>query len=104
MFSSILSIPHDRISVAMDCYVIMIFSVYITILAVPFNASINAHEDMWYFAIVETIVTFLKLGAAFILYYVMSDKLIMYCYLLLVITVIGILAKLIWAFIKSIVR
>ena len=100
LFSSILSIPHDRISVAMDCYVIMIFSVYITILAVPFNASINAHEDMWYFAIVETIVTFLKLGAAFILYYVMSDKLIMYCYLLLVITVIGILAKLIWAFIK----
>lgn len=100
LINGTLSIPQEKISIALDCYVIMIFSVLITVFAVPFNAVINSHEDMWYFAIIETIAALLKLGAAYFLYYVESDKLQIYCYLMLIIIAAGALSKVIWSYLK----
>ena len=49
-----------------------------TVMTVPYDAVLNAHENMLYYAIIGIIESGLKLGAAFIVVYTLQDKLIMY--------------------------
>lgn len=77
-FHGILNIPEDRISAAQVVYCSLIVSTVFTVMNVPYDAVMNAHENMRYYAIVGVIESLLKLAVAFACVYTSEDKLIVY--------------------------
>ncbi len=77
-FNSILTIPEERMYAAKLIYYFMIVSTMLTVMTVPYQAVLNAHENMLYFAIVGVIESLLKLAVALIVVNTILDKLIMY--------------------------
>jgi O-antigen/teichoic acid export membrane protein len=77
-FNGILNIPEERMYAARMIYYFMIISTMFTVMTVPYDAVLNAHENMLYYAIVGIIESVLKLAVALIVVYTMSDKLIVY--------------------------
>lgn len=96
MFSCILNIRPDSIHIAKKVYDIMIISSFVTILTVPYNAAINAHEEMWMFALIESLVALMKLAAAYALYITPYNLLITYTVLMMLAIVIGGIFKYAW--------
>lgn len=86
--SGTLDIPIDRLAAAywvMHCAILMfIFS----LLIVPFNACIVAHERMTAFAYISILDVFLKLIAVILLYYIPFDRLKLYAFLLVIASLI----------------
>lgn len=77
-FNGILNIPADRIFAAKVVYWSLIVSTMFTVMTVPYDAVMNAHENMKYYAIVGIIESLLKLSVALVVVYTLSDKLIIY--------------------------
>ena len=77
-FNGILNIPADRIFAAKVVYGSLIVSTMFTVMTVPYDAAMNAHENMKYYAIVGIFESFLKLAVAFACVYTTFDKLIVY--------------------------
>lgn len=77
-FNGILNIPEDRVFAAKVVYGNLIVSTMFTVMTVPYDAAMNAHENMKYYAIVGILESFLKLGVAFACVYTTFDKLIVY--------------------------
>ena len=77
-FNGILNLPPERIFAARMVYYFMIVSTLFTIMTVPYDAILNAHENMLYYAIVGIIESVLKLTVAIIVVHTLSDKLIVY--------------------------
>jgi O-antigen/teichoic acid export membrane protein len=77
-FNGILNIPEDRIDAAKLVYFFMIVSTMFTIMTVPYDAVLNAHENMLYFSLVGIIESVLKLSVAIVIVFTSSDKLIIY--------------------------
>lgn len=77
-FNGILNIPADRIFAAKVVYGSLIVSTMFTVMTVPYDAAMNAHENMKYYAIVGILESFLKLAVAFACVYTTFDKLIVY--------------------------
>lgn len=77
-FNGILNIPQDRIFAAKVVYGSLIISTMFTIMTVPYDATMNTHENMKYYAIVGIFEAMLKLSVAFICVYTTFDKLIVY--------------------------
>lgn len=77
-FNGILNIPADRIGAARVVYFSLIASTVLTVMNVPYDAVMNAHENMLYYAIVGILESFLKLAVAFVCVYAIGDKLIVY--------------------------
>jgi O-antigen/teichoic acid export membrane protein len=77
-FNGILNIPAERMYAARMVYYFMIVSTMFTVMTVPYDAVLNAHENMLYYAIVGIIESILKLSVALVVVYTMSDKLIVY--------------------------
>lgn len=100
IFDGFLNIPAERLSVAEKVYQIMIISTIVSIVTVPYNAVITAHEDIWFFAIVETFSAVLKLGIVFLFNSVNIDSLMLYSFWMLFTIIIGALLKYIWCFVK----
>lgn len=96
LFDSFLNITPELVTVAERVYDIMIVSSLATILTVPYNAAINAHEEMWMFAIIETIVAILKLVAVYALYITPFDLLLTYTFLMFIAILVGCLCKYLW--------
>lgn len=96
MFSCILNINPDSIHIAKRVYDIMVISSFVTILTVPYNAAINAHEEMWMFALIESLVALMKLAAAYALYITPYNLLITYTVLMMLAIVIGGIFKYAW--------
>lgn len=78
LFNGFLNIPAERIPSAKIIYHFMVVSMFFTINAVPYDAAINAHEDLFFDAITGILESLLKLGIAIFLLYTASDKLILY--------------------------
>lgn len=78
LFNGIFNIDSNRISAAVIVYVCLIFSTVLTIINVPYDAVMNAHENMLYYSIVGIFESLLKLGVAFVCVYTSHDKLIIY--------------------------
>ncbi len=78
LFDGVLNIPLDRIAAAKAIYHFMSVTVFFTIVAVPFNGSLVAHENMVWVAVVNIVEAVLKLGVAVSLFYISFDKLIIY--------------------------
>lgn len=100
LFSSVLNINQDSVIVAKKVYDIMILSSFVTILTVPYNAAINAHEEMWMFAIIESVVALLKLGAAYALYITPYNLLLTYSVLMFFAILVGGICKYFWCRIR----
>lgn len=77
-FNGILNIPKDRLLAAEVVYGSLIISTMFTVITVPYDAAMNAHENMKYYAIIGIFESILKLLVAFITVYTLQDKLIVY--------------------------
>lgn len=77
-FNGILNIPAERIGAAKVVYGSLIVSTMFTVMTVPYDAVMNAHENMKYYAVVGVFESFLKLAVAFACVYTSHDKLIVY--------------------------
>ena len=95
-FISRLNIEPDRVGVAQIIYQFLVLSTFSKILSVPFDAIINAHEDMLTFSVIELIDSLLMLALAFGLQYVLFDKLIFYGIGVLFIALLTFFMKYIW--------
>lgn len=86
--NSYLRIPHERMMAANWVYQFSIFSFIVTVLSVPYNASIIANERMNIYAFVGIFEVTLKLVIVYLLVLTSHDKLIVYSFLLFVVSVI----------------
>ena len=77
-FNGILNIPADRTFAAQVVYGSLIVSTMFTVMTVPYDAAMNAHENMKYYAIVGIFESLLKLAVALACVYTSYDKLIVY--------------------------
>lgn len=78
IFDDFLNIPSERLRTAEIVYQFLVISMFFTVVSVPFDAVLNAEEDMLAFSIISIIEAVLKLGIAFCLMYISYDKLIFY--------------------------
>ena len=100
LFNGILDIPVDRVDSAILVYQYMVVSTFFTILTVPYDAVLNAHENMFLVAVMGIIQSFLKLGVAFYVTYTKSDQLIAYGLLMAILTILLMVASRIYCHIK----
>ena len=82
-------IPEDRLTAAFWVFQISTITAILTIINVPFNGTIIAHEKMSAFAFFSLIDVIIKLLICFILPYTSFDKLIVYASLLFISSVIN---------------
>lgn len=75
---SFLNIPQDRIDAAQYIYVMLIISTFFTIISVPFDAVMNAYENMLSFSMIAIFESILKLSVALSLAFVTTDRLRFY--------------------------
>lgn len=78
LFDQFLNIKPERISAGKFIYQTLLISMFLTIMAVPFDAELNAYENMPVFAIIEIIDAAFRLLLAFMLLHISWDKLIVY--------------------------
>lgn len=89
LFDGILNIPSERLDAAKIIYGCLIFSTFITIITVPYDACLNAHENMLYFSIVGIIEAILKLIVALWVVNSSMDRLILYGVLMTIIPLVS---------------
>lgn len=82
-----LVIPEDRMIAAIWCYQASVVTLAITIISVPYNSLIIAHERMKAFAYISLLDAFLRLLVAYIIVLVDGDHLIWYSILMMSIQV-----------------
>lgn len=78
VFNKLLNIEADKVISAEWVYYFMIVSTIFSIMTVPYDAVINAHENMLYYSIVGLIESLLKLGVAIMITILIGNKLIWY--------------------------
>lgn len=76
-----LQIPENRMTAALWVYQFSIFSFMLSIVSVPYNATIIAHERMKAFAYISIVDAVLKLLIVYLLVVIPYDKLIIYAIL-----------------------
>ena len=96
LFNGFLNIEPEMTGTAKRVFDIMIITSFVTIFIIPYNAAINAREELWFFSISEVIVSVLKLGAAVYLLYASTNLLLTYTVLMLFAIVLGGLIKYLW--------
>lgn len=87
-FNGILNIVPERIFAAKVVYGSLIISTIFTVMSVPYDAVLNARENMLYYSIVGIIESLLKLSVAIIIVYYAGDKLILYGILMAIIPIV----------------
>lgn len=92
-----LEINIERLETANLLFHFVVISTFISVISVPFDAVINAHENMLFLAIVGIFETLLKLGIAIQLTYTSGDKLVVFGLLTMFSSVIIILVKRIYS-------
>lgn len=78
LFDKILNIEPQRYNSAKIIYYCLILSTFLSIINVPYESVLNAHENMLTYSIVGIIDSILRLSIAFICLYTPYDKLIVY--------------------------
>lgn len=99
LFDGFLNIPADRIDVAVKTYQVVVLTTAITFITIPYNAAINAREDMWFFAISDVVMSIMKFGAAIVLMFLPDQNgslLVIYTALIMLSSVVSFGMKLIW--------
>lgn len=83
-----LVIPSHRMDAAKWAFYFALFSFFITILRTPYHAMILAHEDMNYFAWLSIAEVSLRLVLVFVIQAVDYDKLVLYSFLMFMISLV----------------
>lgn len=96
LFNGFLNIESDRIGAAFLLYQFMIVSTFFTVLSVPFDATLNAYENMLYFAIIALFISVLKLLLAFSLNSFHYDRLVYYGLGIAILSIIGVISRFIY--------
>lgn len=92
-----LVIEPERMTAAMWIYQFSLWGALFSVLLVPFNGAVFAHERMNVYAYITLLFTFLKLGVALLLLYVASaDTLIAYAALIFAVNVVNFLCYFIY--------
>ncbi len=97
-FGGILNIPEERIFASKIVYASLIVSTLFSIVNVPYDAVLNSHENMRFYAIVGVLESLLKLSIAFACVYSPADKLIVYGILMAFIPLIKLVIQ--WRYCK----
>ena len=100
LFDGVLNINEERIGAAKIVYACLIVNSFFSIITVPYDASINAHEDMLVYATIGIIDIFLKLGVAIIITHTTQDKLILYGILMMIVPIATYLMMKVWCIFK----
>ena len=74
----VLNIPPEMMPQARIIFQMMVMSTFITVIAVPYDAVMNAHEHIWILSVYDVIGAILSLGMAVYLMYSSGDRLIIY--------------------------
>lgn len=96
LFRGFLNVPSELHRVAVQVYSLMIISSVVTLLIIPYSAVINAREDMWFDGIVEIVGCGLKLWAAFSLFLVSDNLLIVYTIFMVLSVLVVACMKVVW--------
>lgn len=78
MFEHLLDIPASRIGDAKIVFHFMVVTTFVTIIAVPYDAVINAHENLLALSVIDVFGYILKLGIAIYLTYSDGNLLVLY--------------------------
>ena len=100
LFEGVLNINEERIEAAKIIYVCLIVNSFFSIITVPYDASINAHEDMLVYASIGIIDIFLKLCVAVAITQTTHDKLILYGLLMMIVPIATYLMMNLWCVVK----
>lgn len=73
-----LNIPPERMEAARWVFHFAVLTFCVSVIQVPFNSAILAHERMNVYAVISIVEVFLKLGVVFFLLNVDMDKLVLY--------------------------
>ena len=93
LFGHFLNIEPERMMAGKIIYQTLLISMFLTIITVPFDAELNAYENMPVFAIIEVIDALLKLLMAYSLQFVSWDRLIWYGIGMTIIPLFNLIAK-----------
>ncbi|QCR20978.1 hypothetical protein C1N53_00425 [Pontibacter sp. SGAir0037] len=88
LLNNYINIPVDRVEAANWVYHFAILSFILTMITIPYNALIMAHEKMKFYAYVSIIEAFLKLIIVFVLSVIPYDKLKLYAVLTFLVTIV----------------
>lgn len=88
LFNGVLYITLERINAAHWVYLSLMISTFFTIISVPYDAMINAHEDMLTYSIIGIIDIVIKLIIALAITYMNGDRLIIYSVLMIFIPIL----------------
>ena len=99
LFNGFLTIPEESLEVAISAYNIIAITMSVTFITAPFNAVINSHEDMWFYALVDILMSFMKLGAALVIAFYTNSSNLLYVYTLLILgaTIVCFIIKYVWS-------
>ncbi len=78
VFNGVLNISPNRVFASQVVYGCLVISTFFTVLGVPYDAAINAHENMKFYAIVGVVESLLKLIIALVTIRFAGDRLIFY--------------------------
>lgn len=93
IFDGVLNIPSGRVFSAKCVYHFSVVTLFFSILTVPYDSTINAHENMLYYAVVGVVESLLTLLIALYLTYGVGDKLIVYSFLNAVVSILFLFVK-----------
>lgn len=88
MFEYLLEIPEAKVFDAKIVFHFMVITTFVTIIAVPYDAVINSHENLLALSVVDVFGAILKLGVAIYLAYCHFNLLIFYGFSMLLIQII----------------
>lgn len=100
LFDSFLNITPERIGAAKFIFHFMVISTFFTINAVPYDALINAHENLLFDALTGIGESIVKFGIAIWLIYSDYDRLILYGFLMAILTVVMRVVKSVYCYRK----
>ena len=100
LFRDILNVPSSRIAVAKLVYHFMVFSMFFTIIKVPCDAVLNAHENMLFVAILGIFESIVKLTIAIYVTYTIFDRLIVYAVLIALMSILLVIISYIYCYKK----
>lgn len=86
--NSKMNIPTDRLVAANWVLHFSVLSFIVTMMSGPYNAIIISHERMSVFAYISILDAVLRLGVAYLIYTAVFDQLILYAFLLMLVTFI----------------
>lgn len=79
-----MNIDQEKIEIALSLFYFVVVTTFISIISVPYDAVVDAHENMLFVSIIGVLESVLKLAIAFYLTFIDSDQLFTYGLLLLI--------------------